>query len=428
VIVAIDWNPINWVTDRIAGLVDTVRDAALDKVLDGLVGWVTDAFSMLIAQILDLVRDTATPNVLDTIGHDRQLWNLTVGFAALMLLGFVLAATLQGLLAGSVLSTVRRLATTLPGAVLAMVALPTVTQSGLAFTDEAVKGLLQSDAKNLESIFAGLTTSSAIAGGGFITFVLGVIGVGAAIVVWLELYARAALIHVVVAVSPIAFACLVWPALRITARKLIYCLVSLVFCKLLIAIVIRVGASVATSVDLSGEGVHQSIGRFITGMFILVLAAFAPYGLMRMLPFAEGAIVASGATSVARGLGTPIGSVTGTLTRLSPSTLAGSDGSFSGSDAASGTPHESSAGVTSAAAGPGASGAAGGGSSAGGVARGAASGATSAAPAVLPLAIAMAGVQMGNQARQSASDAGTAMVRGPRSTVDDVPVSGARGS
>lgn len=406
-IVAIDWNPINWVTERIAGLVDTVSNAALDQVLDGLVGWVTDAFSMLIAQILDLVRDTTTPSVLDTIRHDRDLWGLTVGFAALLLLAFTLAAVVQGLAAGSMASTARRLGTALPGSVLAMVAVPTVTQSALAFTDEAVKGFLRSDAQNLESIFTGLSASSTIVGGGFITFVLGVIGVGAAIAVWLELYARAALIHVVVAVCPIAFACMVWPSLRSSARKLTHLLVALVFSKLLIAIVIRVGAAVATNTDLSGEGVHQSIGRFITGMFILVLAAFAPYGLLRILPFTEGAIVASGAASVLKGLGAPLTSMTGSL-QGDLSNLAGGDPASAPASGGAPTSGDASiAGTTPLGRATGVSGGA-----------GASGGAAAAAPVVLPLAIAAVGLHLGNEARQGATQAGAQMARGR--TVPDV--------
>lgn len=420
------WAPFGWVAERIGSLVNTVRDAALDKVLDGLVGWVTDAFSMLIEQILNLVRDTATPNVLETIRHDRPLWNTTVGIAVVLLLGFVLAAIVQGLAAGDVSRAARRILFALPAAAIAMVALPTITQSMLAFTDEAVKGILASEEQHLEKIFTGLSVGSAIPGGGFITFVLGVIGVGAAIAVWLELYARAALIHVVVAVSPIAFATLVWPALRVVAKRLVYLLVSLVFCKLMIAIVIRVGAAVATSVDVSGDGIEQSIGRFITGMFILLLAAFAPYGLMRMLPFAEGALMAQGAaavpTALAGGMASGL-SLHGSMSGRDLSQLAGSSGGggsgggggSSGGGGASGPAGGGSAsggaaagGARTAAAG-GSTGGAGAGASGGAAAAGAGATATGVGAAVgIPLLIASAGLQAGQSARRAASDAGAA--------------------
>jgi hypothetical protein len=106
----------------------------------------------------------------------------------------------------------------------------------------------------------------------------------------LELLVRAAAVYVVVLMLPLAFAAMVWPARRVWATRMVELLVSLILSKFVIVAVLSLAAAAFAS---SGTGISQ----LLTAMALLVLSTFAPWTLMRILPFTE---VAAGAAGLLR--------------------------------------------------------------------------------------------------------------------------------
>src|SRR5205807_8144168 len=66
---------------------------------------------------------------------------------------------------------------------------------------------------------AGAGLLSLLHGSPFLAFLVGLFTVAGAIVLWLELLAREAAVYVVVLVLALAFAAMVWPALRVWAMR-----------------------------------------------------------------------------------------------------------------------------------------------------------------------------------------------------------------
>ena len=56
--------------------------------------------------------------------------------------------------------------------------------------------------------------------GGFAVVLVGLIAVIGGLLLWVELLVRSAIVYLLVALSPLAFAAMVWPAVRGVARRL----------------------------------------------------------------------------------------------------------------------------------------------------------------------------------------------------------------
>jgi len=132
---------------------------------------------------------------------------------------------------------------------------------------------------------------AALARSPFLAFLIGVFTVAGAIVLWIELLMREAAVYVIVMMLPLAFAAMVWPARRIWAIRAVEVLIALILSKFAIVAVLSLGgAALSASV---GAGAHGIPAAF-AGVVLLVLGAFAPWALLRLLPLAEIAASAAG--------------------------------------------------------------------------------------------------------------------------------------
>ena len=118
------------------------------------------------------------------------------------------------------------------------------------------------------------------------------------LLVYMELFARVALILIVTSFIPLVAAMWVWPRLAGAATHLAEFLVGLLLSKFVIATSIYVGYSLLLP-GLTGQpSPGAEAGWMIAGIAILVIAAFSPVVLVQGLRFTH-----STAGSVARGLG-----------------------------------------------------------------------------------------------------------------------------
>lgn len=114
--------------------------------------------------------------------------------------------------------------------------------------------------------------------------------------------------------APLAIAARVWGPTRSYARRAIETAFALIFSKLAIAVTLATGASV-----MSGEGEAGGAIQMIQGAAMLMLAAYMPFALMRVIPVMEAAIAGDG---VARAMGTKA-AVAGYALSRAASTVAG---------------------------------------------------------------------------------------------------------
>jgi hypothetical protein len=93
---------------------------------------------------------------------------------------------------------------------------------------------------------------------------------------------------------PLAFAGMVWPARRIWAIRAVELLVALVMSKFAIVAVLSLGAA-ALSAGASVGG--HSVTSALAGAVLLIMGAFTPWALLRLVPLAEIASSAAGSLS-----------------------------------------------------------------------------------------------------------------------------------
>ena len=111
-----------------------------------------------------------------------------------------------------------------------------------------------------------------------------------ALLLWVELLVRAAAVYVATLFFPLAMASLVWPAVSQWCRRLVETVAALVLSKFVIVAVL----SLAVGALGAGDG---SFSSELAGGALLLLAAFAPFTLLRLVPMVE-----AGATSQLEGV------------------------------------------------------------------------------------------------------------------------------
>ena len=188
----------------------------------------------------------------------------------------------------------RAVTVTLPIAVLGTLAASQITQMALDWTDLAsgalVGGRQGPVVKGLASVTGALVGGGTLAPPSFVNFLIALVCVIGALLLWIELLIRNAAVATAVLFVPLVLSAAIWPALAHWPRRLAETLTALVLSKLVIAGIL----ALAFSAVQQGKGPASAL----LGGALLLLAAFSPFALLRLLPLAEAG--AAGALEGAR--------------------------------------------------------------------------------------------------------------------------------
>jgi type IV secretion system protein TrbL len=307
-------SPVDWAIDEATGLIGGAARAGFETLIGGLVAWVVDAVVWVVSGVFGFFITATDPNVqADWFIKGNGPYATTAAIGATLLVLFVFAGIVQGVLSGDVGGMLRRMAVDLPVSVLGMVGLVTVTQALIQLTDVLsahVLGSFQDQITDFTTVVASLNQLSGGQATAFVVFLLGLVTVVAGIVLVAELVVREALIYIVVALAPLVFATRLWPATKGAARKLLELLCALIVSKLVIAVALAVAAAAAVGTGSGGEvtslpppevyaqnpggSVTQAVGILLAAGAAFAVAAFSPLLIARLLPLTEGAVVAQG--------------------------------------------------------------------------------------------------------------------------------------
>ncbi|MEZ5078109.1 MAG: hypothetical protein R2725_11785 [Solirubrobacterales bacterium] len=314
----------NPVGDACEAITDPVLGAAGDVVLDpledaaGSIGegvfnqitsWATDGAVWLLGEIVGLINETTTPNLLSK-GFARQykkMASIAVVLAAMMLI----FAAVEGLGRGDPGMLARVFLVNVPVAALATSAAYVIVQLLVAMTDGFCEVIAHSTAGDTRQFFKGAIEALGAAGGDagavageatgseaggaaagtvavplFVGFIAAIIAAFAAFLVWIELLMRSAAIYAVALFMPLAIAASIWPRWTGALRRTAELVVVVVFSKFVIVAIIALAASLMA--NTGGEVEHV-----LTAGALLLLACFSPIVLFKLVPFAEGAAAAA---------------------------------------------------------------------------------------------------------------------------------------
>lgn len=360
-----------------------VRDAVggavgwgFDQVADGIAKWVLGAVAFFVEGALGFMQTSARPQVeADWFAGPGSPFATVRNLAGVLLLAFAFLAILQGLLHGDIGLMARQVVGKLPLAVLGIVVTVAAVGKLLDLTDALSAAVLATTDDQALRFLSGFGVAVTGAAPGFAAVVLGLGAVIAALILWVELLVRASLVYLLVAISPLGFAAMLWPSARGFLRKTIELLVAVILSKFVIAVALSIGVAALAGAGEAAQGtggVGAGLTTLLVGTVVVGLAAFAPFIVLKLVPMAEAAMVAHG---VSHG---PVRTVqSGASTYNSVSRLAGAGATRSHAMALTGPQHATAA--TGAAQGGGA--AKGAAASGGGVAAGVATAGIAAATA-----------------------------------------------
>jgi hypothetical protein len=239
--------------------------------------------------------DTSSPQLRST-WFSSTYWRVA-GISVLLTLPFLFAAAVQSLLRSDLTLLLRAAFGYLPLAMLAVSIAAPVTMLLLAASDQ-MSAIVSSATGNASDRFVNFSVGAlgglTGAAGPFMALFVGLFVVTGAVVLWIELLMREAAVYVIVLMLPLAFAGMVWPTRRIWAIRAVELLVALVMSKFAIVAVLSLGAA-ALSAGATPAG--HSVTGALAGAVLLVMGAFTPWALLRLLPLAEVASSAVGSLS-----------------------------------------------------------------------------------------------------------------------------------
>lgn len=278
------------VCQGVSGIGSGVAGASAGAVLGAVTSWVVQGAGWLLNQIGGAVSSSTTVDL--GAGWFTGHYQVMAGLGAVVVLPMLLVATVQAVYRQSAAVLVRVVAVQLPLAMVLTGVAVQLVQLSLAATDALGATVSSGVGTDVQQALQGVAAQLvAQAGGGpdsapaFVVMLGGLLVAFGAFVLWLELLVRAAAVYVAVLFLPMALASLVWPAVSHWCRRLVETLAALVLAKFVIVAILSLAAAALASG--TGSGFSSVLG----GGALLLLAAFSPFALLRLVPVVEAGAV-----------------------------------------------------------------------------------------------------------------------------------------
>jgi type IV secretion system protein TrbL len=244
--------------------------------------WVAKGATWMLGAAWKMLAETTSPAISGP-GFDSEIRVMAVIGASvalpLLLLGVIQAVVRQD--GGGLLRT---LIVRLPMALLFTGLAVQLVSLGLAWTDQASDALLATGSNATQHLFFVLQVDMVGIGatgiGEFAGALVLVVSCLVAFTLWVELAVRSAGVAAATLFLPLSLAGLVWPVTAHWARRLGETLAGLILMKLVMAAVLALAAGAIAGDDAGISGA-------VEGLALLLIAAFAPFAVMRLLPMIE---------------------------------------------------------------------------------------------------------------------------------------------
>jgi hypothetical protein len=332
-------NPGQAVTSAVAGAAQNVVSTAGDSALRSFTAAVAAAGKWFLEKVGGLINGTTSPDVVNADWFGSQ-YRVMLALAVVIALPILLVSVAQSIVRADGMQAIRSAFVFLPLAAILSAVGPAMAQMLINVSDwmsAALGGNASADAQKFMTDVGGALAGL---GAGTVNPAAPVFGVllGALIVtlgalsIWLELLLRAAAIYISVLFLPLALAAMIWPAGWRWCRRLIEFLIAIIFAKVFIVAIINLAAA-----GLARGGLGDKFEGVLAGGALLLMAAFTPVALLKLIPLAEAAVVTAGhqraalrqATAGATALTTSSSVVSGMIqTRFRASSAAGPAAGF----------------------------------------------------------------------------------------------------
>jgi hypothetical protein len=284
------------VGNALSGAATGVVSAAGDSALRSFTAAVSNAGTWFLNKVGSLINGTTSPNVANANWFSSQ-YRVMLALAVVIALPILLVSVAQAIVRVDAMQAIRSAFVYLPIAAIFSAVGPAIAQILIDSSDWMSTAISHDAAANAQKFMTDTGSWLGAIGAGTVNPAAPVFAVllGAIVVVlgafsiWLELLLRSAAIYVAVLFLPLAFAAMVWPAGWRWCRRLIEFLLAIIFAKVFIVAIIDMAAS-----GLSAGGLASKFEGVLAGGALLLMAAFTPIALLRLIPLAEAAVVTAG--------------------------------------------------------------------------------------------------------------------------------------
>jgi hypothetical protein len=332
-------NPGQVVTGAVTGAAQNVAETAGDSALRSFTAAVAAAGKFFLEKVGGLIHGTTSPDVVNADWFASQ-YRVMLALAVVIALPILLVSVAQSIVRADGMQAIRSAFVFLPLAAILSAVGPALAQILINVSDWMSAALGGNAANDAQKFMSDAGSALAGLGAGTLNPAAPVFGVllGALIVtlgalsIWLELLLRAAAIYISVLFLPLALAAMIWPAGWRWCRRLIEFLIAIIFAKVFIVAIINLAAA-----GLARGGLGDKFEGVLAGGALLLMAAFTPIALLKLIPLAEAAVVTAGhqraalrqATQGATALTTSSSVVSGMIqTRFRASAAAGPAAGF----------------------------------------------------------------------------------------------------
>src|SRR5581483_5714772 len=282
-------NPLgDAVTSGLGDAASGLARASADTVLDAVARWVSDGAASLLGGLARTIDQNTDP--ADTKQWFDGHFGLMAVVAAQLAIPLLFAVAITAVARRDLALLARAAFVHAPLALLGTGAAMVIVGMALSATDELSAYVTSSAHVDAAGLLRNLV--SALSQGGSTVTGFGLVLVSLLIAMGgffltIELVVREAAIWVAMLFLPLGLVASVWPATARWGRRLAELMVALVLSKFVIVAIVSMAVS-ATSAGLSQSDLVPLFG----GAALLLLAAAAPFTLLRMVPVVEASVVA----------------------------------------------------------------------------------------------------------------------------------------
>lgn len=232
-----------------------------------------------------------TTTMVDVTSKEyTKVYNILFGVAVFVMLSFFMLQVIGGMVRREPAALSRAalgLAKSILGSFVALALLATA----LEIADQLTIGIVHAAGTNMNQmgdriavLAAGLAgiNIAAPGAGAIITIFIAGLAIGAAVIVWISLLIRKALLLIAIVFAPIAMAGATWDQTRGWVSKWATFVIALILSKVVLVVIFLLAtAQVSAPIDAD----LQSVSEPIAGVVLMLMAGFAPYLTYKAISF-----------------------------------------------------------------------------------------------------------------------------------------------
>jgi type IV secretion system protein TrbL len=229
--------------------------------------------------------------MVDVTGSEyTKVYNILFGVAVFVMLGFFMLQVIGGMIRREP-AALSRAALGIAKSILGSFVALTLLATALELTDQLCVGIVKAAGTNMEEmgdrialLVAGLGSISLAApgAGAIVTIFIAGLAIGGAVIVWISLLVRKALLLIAIVFAPIALAGASWDHTRGWIGRWAGFVLALILSKVVLVVIFLLAtAQVSAPIDSD----LASASDPIAGVVLMLMAAFAPYLTYKAISF-----------------------------------------------------------------------------------------------------------------------------------------------